>query len=103
MDSPGAASSVVPPGGPSEQSVVHESEHQNRIWDRLCQWRRSPGRLEYAMFVQLILRASSPHQKMAETETYSLALLEIGNLTPALLVADRCVKAAGVRLMGIES
>ena len=34
---------------------------------------------------------------------YSLALLEVGNLTPALLVADRCVKAAGVHLMGIES
>jgi microcompartment protein CcmL/EutN len=37
------------------------------------------------------------------TATYSLALLEVGNLTPALLVADRCVKAAGVHLMGIES
>src|SRR5687768_133465 len=33
----------------------------------------------------------------------SLALLEIGNLTPALLVADRCVKAAAVRILGIES
>jgi hypothetical protein len=32
--------------------------------------------------------------KMSETG-YSLALLEVGNLTPALLVADRCVKAAG--------
>jgi len=40
---------------------------------------------------------------MTETATYSLALLEVGNLTPALLVADRCVKAAGVHLMGIES
>lgn len=33
----------------------------------------------------------------------SLALLEIANLTPALLVADRCTKAAGVRIVGIES
>jgi microcompartment protein CcmL/EutN len=35
--------------------------------------------------------------------TQSLALLEVANLTPALLVADRCLKAAGVRLLGIES
>jgi microcompartment protein CcmL/EutN len=35
--------------------------------------------------------------------TTSLALLEIGNLAPALLVADRCVKAAGVSIIGIES
>jgi microcompartment protein CcmL/EutN len=34
---------------------------------------------------------------------YSLALLEVANLTPALMVADRCLKAAGVRLLGIES
>jgi microcompartment protein CcmL/EutN len=33
----------------------------------------------------------------------SLALLEVGNLTPALLVTDRCAKAAGVRILGIES
>ncbi len=33
----------------------------------------------------------------------SLALLEIGNLVPALVVADRCAKAAGVRIIGIES
>lgn len=33
----------------------------------------------------------------------SLVLLEIGNLTPALLVADFCLKSAGVRLLGIES
>ena len=33
----------------------------------------------------------------------SLALLEIGNLVPALLVADRCSKAAGVKIVGIES
>ena len=31
------------------------------------------------------------------------SLLEIGNLAPALLVADRCVKAAGVTIIGIES
>jgi microcompartment protein CcmL/EutN len=33
----------------------------------------------------------------------ALAILEIGNLAPALLVADRCAKAAGVRILGIES
>jgi ethanolamine utilization protein EutM len=33
----------------------------------------------------------------------SLALLEIGNLTPALIVVDRCAKAAGVRVLGVES
>ncbi|MEX0585848.1 MAG: BMC domain-containing protein [Pirellulales bacterium] len=33
----------------------------------------------------------------------SLALLEIGNLTPALLVADRAAKAAGVAIVAIES
>ena len=37
------------------------------------------------------------------TATFSLALLEVGNLTPALLVADRCAKASGVRILGIES
>jgi len=36
-------------------------------------------------------------------EHYSLALLEVGNLTPALMVADHCLKSAGVRLLGIES
>ena len=34
---------------------------------------------------------------------YSLALLEVSNLAPALMVADFCSKAAGVHLMGIES
>jgi ethanolamine utilization protein EutM len=33
----------------------------------------------------------------------SLALLEVGNLAPALLAADRCVKATNVRIVGIES
>ena len=33
----------------------------------------------------------------------SLALLEIGNLTPSLMVADLCTKSAGVHLLGIES
>ena len=32
-----------------------------------------------------------------------LALLEIGNLAPSLLVADRCVKGAGVSLVGVEN
>jgi carbon dioxide concentrating mechanism protein CcmO len=36
-------------------------------------------------------------------EDYNLALVEVGNLTPALVVADRCAKAAGVRILGIES
>ena len=33
----------------------------------------------------------------------SLALLEVANLTPALLVADRCAKTAGVEILGIEN
>ena len=33
----------------------------------------------------------------------SLALLEVGNLGPTFAVADRCAKAAGVRIIGIES
>ena len=36
-------------------------------------------------------------------QTKSLALLEIGNLTPALIVADHCAKAAGVEILGIEN
>jgi ethanolamine utilization protein EutM len=32
-----------------------------------------------------------------------LALLEIGNLSPAIVVADHCAKAAGVRIIAIES
>jgi microcompartment protein CcmL/EutN len=33
----------------------------------------------------------------------SIALLEISNLSPSLLVADRCVKSSNVRILGIES
>lgn len=33
----------------------------------------------------------------------SLAFIEISGLTPSLVVADRCSKAAGVRILGIES
>lgn len=33
----------------------------------------------------------------------SLALIEIPNLTPALVVADHCCKSSGVRIVGIES
>jgi ethanolamine utilization protein EutM len=33
----------------------------------------------------------------------SFALVEVGNLVPALVVADRCSKAAGVEIVGIES
>src|SRR5437867_2456099 len=42
------------------------------------------------------MNVSAPHGP-------ALALLEIGNLAPALLVADRCAKAAGVHILGIES
>ena len=37
------------------------------------------------------------------SQSYSLALLEVGNLTPALLVTDVCVKSSRVRILGIES
>jgi microcompartment protein CcmL/EutN len=37
------------------------------------------------------------------SDTLAIALLEVGNLAPALLVADRCAKSAGVRILGIES
>ena len=37
------------------------------------------------------------------SEDYSLVLLEVPNLSPALMVADLCSKSAGVHLMGIES
>ncbi len=33
----------------------------------------------------------------------SLALLEVANLAPAFLVADRCVKSGRVKILGIES
>ena len=33
----------------------------------------------------------------------ALALLEIDNLSPAFIAADRCAKAANVRIVGIES
>ncbi len=33
----------------------------------------------------------------------SIALIEIGNLSPALLAADRCVKSSNVRIINIES
>lgn len=36
-------------------------------------------------------------------ERLSLALLEVNYLAPSLMVADACVKAAGVRIVGIES
>ncbi len=37
------------------------------------------------------------------SEGLSLGLLEVSNLSPSLIVADRCSKAAGVRILGIES
>lgn len=36
-------------------------------------------------------------------EQASLALLEVSNLSPAFVAADRCAKAAGVRIVGVES
>ncbi len=36
-------------------------------------------------------------------ERSSLALLEVSNLSPAFVAADRCAKAASVRIVGIES
>ena len=39
----------------------------------------------------------------AMTDAFSLALLEVDNLTPSLVVVDVCSKAAGVRLLGVES
>ena len=48
---------------------------------------------------------STPMESSARgaLEMTSLALLEIGNLSPALIVADRCAKSASVRILGIES
>ena len=40
---------------------------------------------------------------VATTRPLSLALLEVSNLSPALMVADLCAKAAGVHILGIES
>ena len=40
---------------------------------------------------------------MANRGKESLALLEIDNLSPALLAVDVCLKSADVRLLGIES
>ena len=37
------------------------------------------------------------------SEALSLAMLEVSNLSPALMVVDRCAKAAGVRVIGVES
>ena len=38
-----------------------------------------------------------------QTTGRALALLEIGNLAPSLVVADHCAKSAGVEIIGIES
>jgi microcompartment protein CcmL/EutN len=46
---------------------------------------------------------TSTHHTAQTASPLALALLEVGNLAPALLVADRCAKAAGVRILGIES
>lgn len=44
-----------------------------------------------------------PTTTAPEPARLSLALIEIGNLTPSLIVADHCLKAAGVEIIGIES
>jgi ethanolamine utilization protein EutM len=36
-------------------------------------------------------------------DAYSLVLLEVSNLVPALVAVDRCTKHAGVRVVGIEN
>jgi ethanolamine utilization protein EutM len=40
---------------------------------------------------------------MPADPAFSLALLEVANLAPSLLLVDRCTKAAGVRVIGVES
>lgn len=50
-----------------------------------------------------VASTSAPPVEPSSSPRVSLGLLEIGNLTPALVVADRCAKAAGVRIIGIES
>lgn len=40
---------------------------------------------------------------MTNTAFPSFALLEIGNLVPALVVVDRCAKAAGVEVIQVEN
>ena len=37
------------------------------------------------------------------SEAYSIALLEVSNLAPSLMVADQCSKSSSVRIIGIES
>lgn len=37
------------------------------------------------------------------SESLSLALLEVNNLTPSFIVADACSKTSNIRIMGIES
>ena len=37
------------------------------------------------------------------TRPLSMALLDVSNLSPSLMVADLCAKAAGVHILGIES
>lgn len=49
------------------------------------------------------MNESDSQVQTAGAERLGLALLEIGNLAPAMLVADRCLKSAGVRILGIES
>lgn len=51
----------------------------------------------------IALPRNAPRQYTMTSDSLSLGLLEIGNLTPAMWVADRCLKLAGVRIVGIES
>ncbi|MCA9097744.1 MAG: BMC domain-containing protein [Planctomycetaceae bacterium] len=45
----------------------------------------------------------TPDKPIAQPGKRSLALIEVGNLSPAFMVADLCSKSAGVHLLGIES
>ncbi len=45
----------------------------------------------------------NPTAPAVKADEYSIALLEVGNLCPSLIVTDRILKSAGVRLLGIES
>lgn len=67
---------------------------------------RKPARRPMTRRDRITRPKSAPQaveQALPPEEHLSLALVEVGNLTPALLVADRCAKAAGVHIIGIES
>lgn len=71
----------------------------------MCASARRWGEENNLGFVRLgAHKRSALHPILSQSRAQlALAVLEIGNLAPALLVADRCAKAAGVRIIGIES